>query len=306
MKKYIKLLIVFASAALLASCSMFKLDNYDGPNAKIYGQILDVKTGEPLGIEATYSSELDLATLFASGFSIWQYITVSKGALVVNELGWKDASGKDVYEDQRWSVRFDGSYRNNLIFAADYNAFFKELPCYELDNPKFTANKGETKVDFQVVPFCRVFDETFSYDEANKQIVAKFKVELGDAAKACYILNLNLCANTQVFVGANYYNLVQYGNNGDAGAAKQGQDWSAYGGPIIPACNSGDEITLRLNCDPAGPNAELFKYTRERYIRIGAQAGGNGYNGNSFYNFSKTYKVSADFKTITPVEWPAL
>ena len=303
MKKYIKILIVLASAALLASCSMFKLDNYDGPNAQIYGQILDVKTNEPVGIEATYSSELDWATVLSSGWTIWQYITVSKGALVVNELGWKDKDGKEVYDDQRWAVRFDGSYRNNLIFAADYNALFQELPCYELDNPKFTAKQGENKVDFTVTPFCRIYDESFSYDETNKQMVAKFKVELGDATKANSILNLKFCANTQVFVGANYFNLVQ---DGDAGAVKQGADLSAYGMGIWPAAQPGEEVTLTINCDPAGPNTELFKYTQERYVRIGAQAGGNGFNGNSFYNFSKTYKVSTDLKTFSVVEWPAL
>ena len=304
MKKYIKTLIVLGSALLLASCSMFKLDNYDGPNAKVHGRLIDVATNETLGIEATYSSELDLATLFASGFTIWQYVTTSKGALVVNELGWKDNDGNEVYEDQRWSVRFDGSYRNNLVFAGDYNAFFKELPCYELENPKFSVAQGaDTEHDFSVVPFCRIKDESFSYDETNKQIVAKFKVELGDATKANNILNLKLCANTQVFVGANYYNLVQ---DADAGAVKQGADLSAYGMGIWPAAQPGEEVTLTINCDPAGPNTELFKYTQERYIRIGAQAGGNGFNGNSFFNFSKTYKVSTDLKTFTVVEWPAL
>ena len=74
----------------------------------------------------------------------------------------------------------------------------------------------------------------------------------------------------------------------------------------MPDTDPGETITLIINCDPEGPNTALFKYNQDRYFRIGAQAGGNGYNGNSAFNFSKTYKVSADFSSITPVEWPAL
>ena len=46
MKQFTKYLTVLASVALLASCSMFKLDNYDGPNASIHGRLIDAKTGE--------------------------------------------------------------------------------------------------------------------------------------------------------------------------------------------------------------------------------------------------------------------
>lgn len=50
-------------------------------------------------------------------------------------------------------------------------------------------------------------------------------------------------------------------------------------------------------------NAELFKYTRDRYIRIAAMAKGSGYNSNNLYNFSKIYKISADFSKIEEVKW---
>ena len=303
MKQFTKYLTVLAYVALLASCSMFKLDNYDGPNASIHGRLIDAKTGELVGVDATFSQEIDWANV---DWSTWTFpmITVSKGALVVNELGWKDLDGKEVYEDQRWAVRFDGNFRNNLIFAGDYNAYFKELPCYELDNPKFTVKKGDNVQDFTVTPFCRIVDENIQYDPALKKLVATFKVELGDETKANSIVNVYFAGNTQVFVGAKNFNLVQ---DADSGAAKQGVDLSIYGmSGIIPAANPGETITLFINCDPEGPNTALFKYNQDRYFRIGAQAGGNGYNGNSVFNFSKTYKVSADFSSITPVEWPAL
>ena len=119
MKKFLNIFAIVLAAASLASCSMFKLDNFDGPNAQIHGRLLDAKTGEPIGVEAAFSQEIDWANV---DWSTWTFpvITISKGSLVVNELGWKNKEGVEVYEDQRWFIRFDGQYRNNLIFAADY------------------------------------------------------------------------------------------------------------------------------------------------------------------------------------------
>lgn len=311
MKKFIKYIAVLLPVvAITASCSMFKLDNFDGPNAQIHGKIIDPVTNEPVGIEATYSSELDIATLFASGFTIWNYVTVSKGALVVNELGWKDRSGNEVYEDQRWYVRFDGSYRNDLIFAAKYKAYMKELPCYEPDTtPEFEVSRGMNTLDIKAVPFCRIKsadgssnEPEITYDATNDRLVARFSVELSDPTKANSILNLKLCASKQLYVGANYFNMVNYdGTTGDAGSHKDG---GSYFGMVFPAATPGTPVELTLNCSKTGPNAELFEYKGKQdiYVRIAAQAGGNNFNGENLYNFSKVYKVSKDMK-VTPVVW---
>ena len=302
MKQFIKYIAVLASAAFLASCSMFQLDNFDGPDAQIHGRLVDASTHELVGLEATFSQEIDWANV---DWSTWYFPTIltSKGALVVNELGWKDKEGKEVYEDQRWTVRFDGQYRNNMVFAGDYKAYFKELPCYELDDPTFIVKKGDNEHDFNVVPFCRINVKAsdITYHETTRKIVARFSVDLGDASKANAISQLQFCGNTQVFVGCNYFNLVQ----SDPGAKKEGAfDWSTWS--MGPAARPGEVVTLEIDTRPDGPNAELFKYTQDRYIRIAALANGNGYNGNSFYNFSKTFKVSADFKTIEELVWNAI
>ena len=89
--------IIYAFAGVLAllsfsSCSMFKYDVLDGPNAQINGCLLDVQTGEKIGIE------------YYSG-------TSAPGMLIVVEHGW------DSEAEQGWLVRFDGMYTNNLIFA---------------------------------------------------------------------------------------------------------------------------------------------------------------------------------------------
>ena len=301
MKKIFKFAAVILSVAALASCSMFELDNFDGPNAQVSGRLLDTKTGEPIGVEAAFSQEIDWANV---DWATWTFpvITVSKGSLIVNELGWKDKSGNEVYEDQRWFIRFDGSYRNNLIFAADYKVLLKELPCYENDQVLSLKEGANPNSDIKTTPFCRIVDPKVTYDAAAKQLKATFKVELGDATKANNIMNLKFCGNTQLFVGATVFNMV----TNDGGASKQGTDLSAYGWGVFPAAQPGQEVTLTIDCNPQGANAALFKYEKQdRYFRIAAQASGNGYNTQQAYNFSPTFKVSADFKTIEVYEWTA-
>ena len=109
-------------------------------------------------------------------------------------------------------------------------------------------------------------------------------------------MNLKLCGNVQLFVGATVFNMV---SADDAGAKKDGFSWGAM---TFPACQPGEEVTLEINGnDPK--NADLFKYNQVRYFRIAAMASGNGYNTQQAYNFSPIYKVSADFSSIEEYKW---
>ena len=289
MKKLASIITLVLSLGLFASCELLELDNFDGPNAQVTGRFLDAKTGEKMGIESSVSSVWDWGT--------WSMKTTTVGSMVVIEQGWKGNDGQQVSEDQNWMVRFDGQYTNNLVFAADYKLDTKNLPCYAPENVDFTLKKGSNTVDFTVTPFCRIEVEDIHYDAATKQIVATFKVELGDAAKANSINTVALCANTQVFVGYNYFNMAK----NDPNAKREGSfDWATWSQK--PAATPGESVTLAI--DTAAPqNAELFKYEQDRYIRIAALAAGNGFNGNNYYNFSKIYKVSADYSDIQEVEW---
>ncbi|MBR6458291.1 MAG: DUF3823 domain-containing protein [Bacteroidales bacterium] len=278
MKRILYFIIAVAIAAVsVSACDMFKLDNFDGPNAQISGRLLDAQTGEQIGIEAAASVGFDWST--------WSsYTTVDAGALVVMEQGW---AATDPGQD--WLVRFDGQYRNNLIFAGDYKYTCRKLPCYEPVDSTFTVKEGANKMDLELMPYCRVVDEEFSVEKDAfgnySKLVATFKVELGDPSKANKVANVVFGANTQLFVGANYQNLAK----DDTGAKQKN-------------VSANTTITLKIDMN-SSKNADLFRYNRERYLRIGAMANGNGYNSNNLYNFSKTYKISADFEDVEVVEW---
>ena len=271
------ILAVILAAFSVSACDMFKLDNFDGPNAQISGRLIDAETKELIGIEAAANVGFDWST--------WSsYTSVEAGALVVMEQGW---AAKDPGQD--WLVRYDGQYRNNLVFAGDYKFTCKKLPCYEPADSSFTVREGANKMDLELVPYCRIVDPQFSVKKnfagEYTKLVVTFKVELTDPSKANKVANVAFCANTQMFVGANYQNLAK----GDAGAKKKD-------------VTAGSTVTLEIDMKNTS-NADLFRYNRERYLRVGAMANGNGYNSNNLYNFSKTYRISADFETIEEVEW---
>ena len=266
--------VVFAAVSV-SSCDMFKLDNFDGPNAQISGKLIDSETGDIIGIEAAANVGFDWST--------WSsYTSVEAGALVVMEQGW---AGADPGQD--WLVRYDGQYRNDLVFAGDYKFTCKKLPCYEPADSSFTVKQGANKKDFELLPYCRIVDPEFSTKKDAfgnlSKLVVKFKVELTDPSKANKVANVAFCANTQLFVGCNYQNLAK----DDSGAKKKN-------------VTAGSTVTLEIDMSK---NADLFKYNRERYLRVAALANGNGYNSGNNYNFSPIYKISADFEDIELVEW---
>ena len=292
MKKFIiSIALLLAVLSVTVSCSMFKLDNFDGPNAQVTGRLLDMETVELVSLEAAQSQTFSWTT--------WSYVTTTDyGALVVYEQGYvpptwagnpEDYTGKD--SGQAWLVRFDGQFTNTMVFAGTYKySLQKLLPCYDPEEGKdtFVLKEGKNKLDIGVLPFCRVKDPKITYDSASKKMIAQFYVELGDPSRANKISNVIFSANTQMFVGGNNLNLAK-----DHKPAKA-QD-----------INPGELVTLEIDTT-APENADLFKYsTQDRYFRIGAMAEGNGYNSekNKYYNFSPIFKVSADFSTIEEVKW---
>lgn len=293
MNKYIKsIALLIPAVAMLASCSMFQLDNYDGPNAEVTGKFYDVVTGEKQGVEVAYNAP------YAS-WGYYDYQMLTTGALTVTELDYVspnwggDPADYKAEGEQYWLVRFDGQFTNTRVFAAKYRFSTKMLPFYEPEESKntFTLEKGRNVVNIGVLPFCRIKDPVVTYDAANKKVIAKFYVELSDPTRANKVSSVALCGNTQLFVGCNYQNLA----SNDAGAKAKN---------VTP----GELITLEID---ANANTTLFgknkntgeQYVQDRYFRIAAMAEGNGFNTSKLYNFSPTYKLSADLSTIEEAQW---
>lgn len=244
---------------MMTSCELFELDNLDGPDATVAGKFIDSATGENVQMEYTSAA----------------------GQINVTELGW------DFEAVQYWLCKFDGTYRNDRIFAGDYRIQSTRLNVFPFADTVSLSKGDNPDLDFDVTPYCRIVDPVITYDAVANKIVATFSVQMGDPTKLNTISQVKLCANTDKFVG-NYFNLVP----NDAGAKKS----STTLNPITP----GATITLMIN--PAlAANSAQFTYTRNHYVRIAALAQGAGYNGTSLWNFSPVFKISSDFSTITEV-----
>ncbi len=141
MKKIVFIIIV--SMVCFSSC---ELDNYDAPNAKIYGKIIDSETGEAIQQEILEGSRID-------------YV----------ELG-------DFKNPPTQQMRFktDGSYRNDLMFSGKYRIQARRGNFFILP-PDTIQVKGETEYNFVTKPYIRIKNVTYAIEE--RDVVASFQIE---------------------------------------------------------------------------------------------------------------------------------
>lgn len=251
-----KIFILLSAVALCTSCDWFVFDNQESYDAQIEGKFIDSKTGQNI----QFGNNTKTFQIYQEGYI---------------------APGKDECygeQSQNLYVKFNGDYRSNLVWAGNYRLQTIQSNFYPVRDEKFTLKKGSNTVNFTVTPYARVLDPKFSYDAANQQIVAKFKVELGNPSDITSV-KVNLYAFTDRFV-CDAFNKVN-----DKSASKQID---------VKDANGSTEITLSFSTDP-NKNNGLFKYDFEKYLRIGVLATGNKVNTSRRYNFSTTWSVAKGF-----------
>ena len=170
------------AAFCMTSCEWFLLDNTEQHNATVSGKIIDAATGE------TVQTEIN-----------------NGGSIRFVELGWKDKDGIPVESFQSWTVKNNGTYRNNLVWAGDYRMETIEQNYYPLTQ-EFKLEKGDNVVDFTVTPYLRFLSHSFKYDAASKKIIATCEVQVADPTKTTTLNEVRLCCYTDCFVGYAYNN----------------------------------------------------------------------------------------------------
>jgi len=163
MKLYISLLL---GLFIVGSC---ELDNYEGPNAKLYGAIYDNQTNELIEQDIITGSQIEYT-----------------------ELGWANA------QFQYMIFKQDGTYRNDMMFAGDYS--IRPTRGNFVDLPVDTVTiSGETKLDWSVQPFIRIKDCTIT--KVGTEIVATFRVE---QTVTTNVKAISLFASIEPSLGAGY------------------------------------------------------------------------------------------------------
>ena len=167
-KLKIKKLYVIAFAALtLTACDLFKIDNYDGPNASFNGGIRDIDTGELVETDIQNGSRLQL-----------------------QEIGYRPGLLTRV-------VMQDGQFRDDMFFAGFYSIDFNACNFYPFKIEEIEVKKGNNTMDFEVTPYIRV--QNVNIKKEGNTIVATFNLEAGkDEVR---LSNVRLYAHTDIYVG---------------------------------------------------------------------------------------------------------
>ncbi len=149
MKKIIYIILGFI---LVSVTSCMEVDNWDAPDAKVSGRIIDSYTGENL---ATSQGEW--------GIRIW-------------ERSWTES----VPNNQSLTVKQDGSYNNSKLFAGTYDMLPYGGPFWPVDTVKNVKFGGSTVQDFTVTPYLQIVDLEATLNGLKLTLKCRLKAPIRD------------------------------------------------------------------------------------------------------------------------------
>lgn len=168
-------LLIALAALAFTSC---KVDNYDAPDAQVFGRILDSKTGELVCNNIYQGSSIH-----------------------VIEHGYENPA------NQYWYIQNTGEYRNNFVFSNTYTVSFENGNFFPVAAKDYEFKKGENNVDFQVTPYLRILNPQIT--KSGNIVTATFSLEAGDPSKVNTVSEIQLFAYTDMHVSNTiHYNLT--------------------------------------------------------------------------------------------------
>ena len=162
-----KIFLISFVAFMLSACEMFKLDNYEGPNATLQGGIRDDVTGELVETDIQNGSRLQL-----------------------QEIGSPTGLMTRV-------VKQNGEYCDKMFFAGKYSVNFNACNFFPFIVDEIVVKKGVNNMDFQVTPYIRV--KNVNIRQEDNLIVATFNLQAG--RNDVRLSNIRLYAHTDIYVG---------------------------------------------------------------------------------------------------------
>ena len=156
---------------VFSACDMFKIDNYEGPNATLKGGIKDAVTSELVETDIQSGSTLQL-----------------------KELGWAEGGllGRVVMQN--------GEYQDKMMFAGRYRVEFSACNFYPHIIEEIVVEKGENIRDFSVTPYIRV--RNVNIRQEGSEIVATFNLQAGNPEVR--LSNVRIFLSTDMYVGEPY------------------------------------------------------------------------------------------------------
>lgn len=180
------ILNIFLGATLLFLASCQKIDNWDEPNARLYGNVIDSYTGQNLVMDQ----------------NDWQIRIVDRT--------WEQMKGT-VAQFQTLAVQRDGVYNNSKLFPGTYDMLPYDGPFWPVDTVKGVILKNETRQDFTVTPYLQILNFKAELNGTNLTLTGTVKAPRITGLPNLYEVKGFLSLTT--FCGnSNYINIGDYNN----------------------------------------------------------------------------------------------
>lgn len=182
--KKILYFILGATLILFASCQ--KIDNWEEPSSRLYGNVIDEYTGKNLVMDQ----------------NDWQIRIIDRTWETMNH---------SVAQFQSLAVQKDGVYNNSKLFPGTYDMIPYDGPFWPVDTIKGVVLGKETQQDFTVKPYLQVLDFTATLTGTNLNLTCRVKAPVITGLPNLYEIKPFLSLTT--FCGAsNYINIAEYTN----------------------------------------------------------------------------------------------
>jgi hypothetical protein len=182
--KIILNLLLGTTFLFLASCQ--EIDNWDEPNARLYGNVIDSYTGQNLMMDQ----------------NDWQIRIIDRT--------WEQMHGT-VAQFQSLAVQRDGVYNNSKLFPGTYDMIPYDGPFWPVDTVKGVVLKNETKQDFTVTPYLQVLNFKATLNGTNLTLSCTVKAPV-TAGLPNFVEVKGFLSLTTFCGNSNYINIGDYNN----------------------------------------------------------------------------------------------
>jgi hypothetical protein len=181
------ILYLLLAAILLSFTSCQEIDNWDEPDARLYGNVIDEYTGTNLLMDN----------------NDWQIRIIDRS--------WENNNPGTVAQFQSLAVARDGVYNNSKLFSGIYDMVPYDGPFWPVDTVKGVVLERETRQDFTVKPYLQLTNFTATLNGTNLTLACNVKAPVIEGLPNFYEVKGFLSLTT--FCGnSNYINIAEYNN----------------------------------------------------------------------------------------------
>jgi hypothetical protein len=181
------LIYLMFGAALLSLASCQKIDNWDAPGSRLYGNVIDSYTGTNLAMDN----------------NDWQIRIIDRT--------WEQMNPGTVAQYQSLAVMKDGVYNNAKLFSGTYDMLPYDGPFWPVDTVKGVVLEKEKQQDFTVTPYLQLLNFTATLTGTSLTLTCTVKAPIITGLPNLYEVKPFLSLTT--FCGnSNYINIADYNN----------------------------------------------------------------------------------------------